>query len=223
MKKVSKLTVLLLALVMVFSLCACGGSDAGKDLIGTWAINYDMADALAEELGSDYADFHAPLEMTLMFDFNADGTFKMYVEEDSFTSNFNTWMDAFLDYSVDSGMEMLYEMYESYGLTAEEVNDAIYEEFGMSMEEYVRETLAAELDMSSEISALLKEVETTGTYETKGSKLYMAEGSSKIDTNAYDIFTITGNKLTLELADGVDPAEAEIAPGLSYPLELQRK
>ncbi|MCH5276129.1 MAG: hypothetical protein J1E65_09830, partial [Lachnospiraceae bacterium] len=129
MKKLTKLTVLLLALVMVFSLCACGGSDAGKDLIGTWAIDYDMADVLADELGGDYADFHAPLKMTLLFDFNDDGTFKMYIDESSFTTNFNTWMDAFIDYSMD----IVYEEFEtSYGMSREETDAAVLENFGMS-------------------------------------------------------------------------------------------
>lgn len=217
MKKLTKLTVLLLALVMVLSLCACGGKDdAGKALIGTWALDCDLADAMADELGSDYADFNAPLKLTILFDFNEDGSYKMYIEEGSFTDSFSSWMDAFIDYSVD----MMYDMFEdAYGLSKEDADDLVLESYGMSMEEYMREEMSAAID----INALVREMESSGTYETKSNKLYLAEGSSKIDENYYDIFTVDGNKLTLELPEGADPSEAEIVPGLSYPLEFQKR
>lgn len=189
-------------------------AEEGKALIGTWAIDFDMADALAEELGGDYADFHSSFEMTLLFDFNADGTFKMYVDEGPFTTNFNNWLDAFIDYS----MEMVYDEFESYGLSREEVDADILENYGMSMQDYMF-LLVGELD----VSELVEELESAGTYETRGNKLYMAEGSDKIDPFVYDIFTVNGNKLTLELADGADPSEAEIVTGLSYPLILERR
>ena len=49
MKKGSKLLAILLTLVLVLSVCGCGGSDeSGKQLIGTWALEYDLADLLAE-------------------------------------------------------------------------------------------------------------------------------------------------------------------------------
>ena len=215
MKKLSKLTVLLLALVMVLSLCACGKDDAGKALIGTWALDYDLADALSDELGSDYADFHASLKMTMLFEFNEDGTFRLYIDESSFTNNFNTWMDAFIDYNV----EMMYDLYEDYyGLSREEVDEQLAQS-GTTLEESLRD----EMDSALDINALISEMESTGTYETKGDKLYLAEGSSSIDESVYDIFTVEGNKLTLNLPDGANASEAEIAPGLSYPVVLNKK
>ena len=39
MKKVSKMLVVLLALVMALSISGCGGSDSGKDLVGTWSLD----------------------------------------------------------------------------------------------------------------------------------------------------------------------------------------
>lgn len=217
MKKLTKLTVLLLALVMVLSLCACGGKDdAGKALIGTWALDCDLADAMADELGSDYADFNAPLKMTILFDFNEDGTYRMYIEESSFTDSFNSWVDAFIDYSEES----VYVMFEEdFGMSREETDAAILEGYGMTMREYMYETMGSQLDAGD----LVSEMESKGTYETKGNKLYLAEGSDKIDESYYDVFTVDGNKLTLELPDGVDKSQAEIVPGLSYPLNLQKR
>ena len=216
MKKLTKLTVLLLALVMVLSLCACGGKDdAGKALIGTWALDCDLSDAMADELGSDYADFSAPLELTLLFDFNEDGTYKMYIDKSTFSGSFDSWVNAFIDYNVD----MMYDMLTEQGLSKEEADAAILESFGMSLEEYFLDAFASELNADD----MADEMESTGTYQTKGDKLYLAEGSDSIDESYYDIFKVDGTKLTLELPDGVDESEGEIIPGLSYPLVLQKR
>ena len=215
MKKLTKLTVLLLTMVMALSLCACGGKDTGKDLVGTWALDCDLANAMAEELGEEYADFSAPLNLTILFDFNEDGTFRMYVDDAAFEGNFNSWMDEFIAYSV----EMMYGMFEDQGMSREDADAAVLESFGMSMEDYMREQIAGALD----VSELTAEMESTGNYKTKGDKLYMAEESEEFDDNSYDIFTVDGNSLTLELPEGADPSEGEIVPGLEYPLNLQKK
>ena len=51
----------------------------------------------------------------------------------------------------------------------------------------------------------------------------MAQDGESIDKNAYDVFTIDGSNLKLELPSGVDASEGEILPGLSYPLEFTKK
>ena len=104
MKKASKMLVVLLALVMALTICGCGGSDSGKDLVGTWSLDYDMASLLAGELGPDYADFNTPLVVSICFQFNEDGTFSMFGEQESFNANFNTWMDEFLAFSTYGGV-----------------------------------------------------------------------------------------------------------------------
>ena len=58
MKKVSKMLVVLLALVMAMSISGCGGSDSGKDLVGTWSLDYDLADLLAAKNGCAYRISH---------------------------------------------------------------------------------------------------------------------------------------------------------------------
>ena len=73
------------------------------------------------------------------------------------------------------------------------------------------------------MDALLQDMTITGTYETSGNKLYMAQDGESIDKNAYDVFTIDGSNLKLELPSGVDASEGEILPGLSYPLEFTKK
>lgn len=215
MKKVSKVVVVLLTLAMVLSLCACGGGDNGKELVGTWGLEYDMADLLAGEMGDEFADFTAPLEISICFEFKEDGTFRMFGEEASFKANFATWLDEFVAFGTD----IMYKEFDAQGLSQEEADAAFQESQGTSISDYLRTTFETSVD----IDALLAEMALSGTYETSGDKLYMAQDGESIDKNAYDVFTVDGSKLKLELPAGVDASEGEILPGLSYPLEFTKR
>lgn len=212
MKKARKLVVALLALVMALSMFGCGKS--GGDVTGTWSLEYDLSDALAGELGEDYADFKSPLVMKMLFEFNEDGTFRIYTEEASFVANFEKWLDEFIVFSVD----MMYDtLKEQNGLEKADADAMFQEAYSMSIEDFMRETVASQLDAS----ALVQEMATSGKYETSGDKLYMSEGDAAIDKNAYDVFTVNGDVLKLELPAGA--ANEEIVPGLSYPIELKKE
>lgn len=214
MKKISRMLAVLLVLVMALSICGCGGKDGGKDLIGTWAIQYDLADLLAGEMGDEFADFSSPLEMSICFEFKEDGTFSMFGEEESFKANFSTWLDEFLAFST----QMMYDEFENQGLGQEEADAAFQETYGNSIEDYLRENFESEVNVDS----LLQEMATNGKYEVSGNKLHMAEDGEEIDKNAYDVFTVTGDTLKLELPKGADPSQGEILPGLEYPLEFKK-
>ncbi|MCI8542302.1 hypothetical protein [Acetatifactor aquisgranensis] len=214
MKKMSKILAVLLVFVMALTICGCGGSDSGKELVGTWSLDYDLADLLAGEMGDDYAGFSAPLMMSICFEFKDDKTFTMYGEQESFKANFNTWLDEFLAFSA----EMLYSEFSNQGLDKAGADAAFEETYGSSIEDYLRQTFESQLDVDS----LLNEMTTSGKYETSGDKLYMAESGEDIDKSAYDIFTISGDTLKLELPSGADPSEGEILPGLQYPLEFKK-
>ena len=214
MKKVSKMLAVLLVLVMALTICGCGGSDSGKDLVGTWSLDYDLADMLAGEMGDEYADFNAPLIMTICFEFKDDKTFTMYGEPESFKANFSTWLDEFLAFST----EMMYTEFSNQGLDKDAADAAFEETYGSSITDYLRQTFESELDVDS----LLTEMTTNGKYDTSGDKLYMSEEGQEIDKSAYDVFTISGDTLKLELPSGADPSQGEILPGLEYPLELKK-
>ncbi len=214
MKKASKMLAVLLVLIMALTICGCGGNDSGKDLVGTWSLEYDMASLLAGELGDDFADFNAPLPMTICFEFKEDKTFTMYGESESFKASFNTWLDEFLTFSTD----MLYTQFSESGMSKEDADAAFEEQYGMSISDFMRQSVEESMDLD----ALLDEMTTTGKYETSGNKLYMAEEGEDIDKNAYDVFTVSGDTLKLELPSGADPSEGEILPGLQYPLEFKK-
>lgn len=216
MKKVSKVVVVLLTLAMVFSICACGGGgDSGKGLVGTWGLEYDMADLLAGEMGEEYADFNTPLEMSICFEFKEDGTFSMFGEETSFKANFATWLDELVAFSAD----IVYKAYEEQSVSREDLDAQFQTEYNTDVPGYLRQTFEESVDIDS----VLAEMAISGTYETSGNKLYMAQDGESIDKNAYDVFTVDGSKLKLELPAGVDASEGEILPGLSYPLEFTKR
>lgn len=214
MKKVSKMLVVVLALVMALTICGCGGSDSGKDLVGTWSLEYDLADLLAGEMGEDFEGFNAPLAMSICFEFKEDKTFRMYGEEESFKTNYNAWLDEFLAFAT----EMMYTEFSDQGLDKAAADAAFEETYGNNIEDYLRQTFESEVNVDS----LLEEMGTSGKYDTSGNKLYMAEEGTEIDKNAYDVFTVSGDTLKLELPSGADPSQGEILPGLAYPLELKK-
>lgn len=211
MKKVSKLVAMLMVLVMTLSLTACGGN-SGKDLVGTWSMSCDLSEMMSEQMGSEFADFSSSFVITLKFAFNEDGTFKMFVDEEELGGTLDTWMDDFIAYAVD----MTYDMFEEQGIDKETADGLIQEQYGTTMEEALRQEMEGSID-ASELAA---SVEVDGVYEVKGNKLYMSEGT-EINKNEYDLFKISGDTLTLELADGVEAEE--IIPGMSYPLSLTRE
>lgn len=211
MKKASKMLAVLLVLIMALTICGCGGNDSGKDLLGTWSLDYDMATLLAGELGDEFSGFNAPLIMSICFEFKEDGTYTMYGEPESFKANFNTWLEEFLTFSTDM-------LYEQFDVSKEEADAAFEKQYGMSISDFMRQTIDSELD----VDALLDEMTTSGKYETSGDKLYMADENGEIDKNAYDVFTVSGDTLKLELPAGADPSQGEILPGLEYPLEFKK-
>ncbi|MDE5679462.1 MAG: hypothetical protein K2I01_03405 [Lachnospiraceae bacterium] len=212
MKRISKIVTMLLACLMLFSLVGCGKSDAGKDLYGTWSMDVDLSEELNSQMGDEFAGFDGKLVITLKFDFNEDGSFKMYVESDALKESFAGWMDSFVVFSAD----VLYEEFNAQaGLTKEETDELIQSTYGCTMEEYIRSTMEGTVN----IDAMAAEMQTEGIWEAKGDKLYMSEGD-KIDVNSFDIFEVSGDTLTLSLPEGA--TDSSDIPGLSYPYSLQR-
>ncbi len=211
MKKTSKLVALLLVLAMVLSLTACG--NPAKNLYGTWSSEFDLSEALAQEMGDEFADFDAPFAFTIYFDFNEDGTCKMYVDQDEFSADMTTWIDELVAYAVD----MMYDTFEQQGVDKDTADSLLQEQFGMSIDEYMKSMIAESIDLES----MAADFETTGVYEVKGNKLYIAE--DEIDKNSYDIFSIEGDVLTIDMAEGAEASDVfSDIEGINYPFTFTR-
>ena len=209
-----KVAALLLAALLAFSMFGCGGDeDTSDQVIGTWALDYDMGPMISEEMGVEYAGFQSPLEVSIRFDFDEDGNYRMYVDEDLFRTNFNNWMTAFAGYMS----EELYQQIEAEGVDRATADQMIQETYGCTAQEYMTQLLQQSIDVDS----LLDEIESTGAYEARGEKLFMADPGEEISANQYDLFKVDGDTLTLSLAD--DSQDPEVLPGLDYPLVFTRQ
>lgn len=212
MKKLKKITVLLLACVVVLSLAACGKSDANA--VGTWSMKMDLSAAMKEEMGSEFADFDAPFVFTLYLDLNKDGSYKMYVDEKETERDMETFMDALADFFT----EYLYAAMEAQGVDRATAQAGLEAQVGMPVRDYAFQSIKDSID----ITELTKSMVQEGVYEVKGGKLFM--GLDKTSKNIYDFITIKGDKMTLDEAKdaAASPFFNGTIPGLSYPFELTR-
>ena len=103
----------------------------------------------------------------------------------------------------------MYQEFEDSGYSRDEIDSMFSEQYGMGIEEY----MLSELQSSVNINDLVGDIETTGVYEAKGNKLYMDE--VEVSSNVYDLFTVEGDKLTIDAAGDVD--SEEIIEGFDYP------
>ena len=180
------------------------------ELYGTWESTFDLSSAIESELGSDFDGFHEEFGITLMMDFNEDGTFKMYVDEAALTDSFNTYIESLAVF----GAEVIYEEFISSGYSRKEINSVFKQEYGMGIEEY----MLSELQGSVDVEDLVADIETTGVYEVKGNRLYMDEIA--VSSYVYDLFTIEGDVLTIEASGDVE--SMEIFEDFNYPYVFNR-
>lgn len=205
MKKLSKLSALIMVMILAFSLVGCG--DNSDKVLGTWETSFDLSEAMLDGTGDEYADFSAEFVVNMRLAFEEGGTYRMYLEEESTKANFEQWLDALVDYET----EMVYAAYEEQGFSREEVDEQAQQQYGMSMKEYILEDRQNVFD----IDGFIAEIDTSGVYQAKGDKLYL--GEEEISPTTYDLFTVEGDTLTLNAATEEIAEEAALVPGFEYP------
>lgn len=194
---------------------ALAGLVSDGALVGTWVLEYDIQSMIVEELGEDFADFESPLVIPIMFEFNEDGTFRMYLGG-NLRQNFDDWLDDFVEYTAD----YIYGMFEAEGLGRTEIDYLIEGVYGSSLEDYLRTMLYEEMGSALEDLEDLGDMEETAYYEVQGDRIYMSDYSYDIiGNNDYVLFEIYGDTLILTEEGG---AGQEIIEGLSYPLTFKR-
>ena len=187
------------------------GIPVDTSLVGKWKLEYDMNDIIASTVGEDMDNFDSEFYVTFVFEFTEDGICRLSLDEDSFVKSFDSWKDDLLDYLIDMALE---EYISDGGMTKKEFEKAFKSTYGMTLKEYFSEMLDEELD----VSELLDETETEMKYYVEGDKLYLVDDTDTEDY--YEKFYIEGDTLVLG-GDG-SLSEAEILPGLSYPLQLTK-
>lgn len=180
------------------------------ELYGTWAATFDLSEAMETQLGEEFEGFHEEFDITLMMDFNEDGTYKMYIDEASLTDTLDVYIESLAAFSS----ELLYEELKASGHTRKEVDSAFSREYGMGVKEY----MIKEFKSTMRVEDLMNNIETTGVYDVKGNKLYMDE--TAISSYQYDLFTIEGDVLTIDIEEGT--VYVEMIEGFTYPFVFNR-
>lgn len=210
MKKLSKLSALIMVMILAFSLVGCG--DNSDEVLGTWETSFDLSEAMLDGTGDDYADFNAQFVVNMRMQFSEGGTYRMYLEEESTKANFEQWLDALVDYET----EMVYAAYEEQGFSRAEVDEQAQQQYGSSLRDYIMEDRQDVFD----IDGFIAEIDTSGVYQAKGNKLYL--GEEEISPNTYDLYTLEGDTLTLDAATEEIAAEAALVPGFEYPYVFKK-
>lgn len=215
MKKGKRLVALLLTLLSAFSISGCGSEkeiETTNELIGSWSMECDFAEGMNSAMGEEYAGMETEFVAKVIYEFTQEGTYKMYVDKDSFVASFDGWLDDYVAYTVEN----MYVAFAEEGLSKEDADLIIEEEYGCGITEYLYDATKAQLDLD----AMVEDMVSEGIYEVKGEKLHMSDGA-EINENRYDIYKIEGNTLTLDVPEGVE-AQA-IFPGVEYPLILTKE
>lgn len=253
MKNMKRMLALLLALAMVFCLAACGAkgdgaedkkdegssnvTDTKKDepakeeddkasdedkLAGEWTCRLDLSETVNTVVGEmmDGEDVlpDAPIYMDMTIEFD-DGECALTgaIDEGSFNDYIDALVDAMIDYMYDAA--------EAEGMSKEEFDQQIQDEAGMSMEEYMDETMSTMMDeMGSEMS-----FESGTMYykvDSDEGRIYMAEDEADLeDTEDYMEYSVTNKKLTIKkiVEDGEDSDAMGLeAYGIELPWEFEK-
>lgn len=201
LKKGKRILALLLIMVLAVSLCGCGNT--AKKLYGTWETTIDYSYAIEEGLGSEFEDFHHDFDIKMMFEFKEDGTYSMYADEESTQETYDNWINALVPYLA----EMMYEECKESGMSREDVDTVVQEQYGCSVEEYMLEEIKSEVDIDEYIS----QMKSDGVFKAKGDKLYL-------DEDGYDVFTVENDTLTIDIPEGAVVEDDEMIEGIEYPL-----
>ncbi|MBD5542050.1 MAG: hypothetical protein HDR00_12860 [Lachnospiraceae bacterium] len=180
------------------------------ELYGTWAATFDLSEEMASQMEGELEGFHEKFDITVMIDFNEDGTYKMYADEVALTDTFNTWLESLAAFSA----EIVYKQLTADGYTRKEINSFFARDYGMGFEEY----MLSELQSNFNIEELIDSLESTGVYDIKGNKFYISE--TAISPYQYDLFTLEGDVLTINADE--DAISVEMIEGFTYPFVFNR-
>lgn len=216
MKNWMKRMALVLTLVLVLgAFSACGALEGlfGPKIAGEWEGNWDMAEIFNSSMaaGGDatMAEYLSVEELNIpvCFEFEDDGTYKMYVDEDGLKDSFE-----------DLKSKMLIQMRAYFDDTL----GATLAAAGMTLDDVLASqglTLESMVDEALDVDALFDpdDLSESGTYKLENGKLYF-------DEDEYMLCEIDGDTMTLDLPEDseMDGDLGEIM-GMLLPMTLKRK
>lgn len=202
---------LLIAVLLVFSLAACGENNSGNtdsteaqvsteantSIVGTWKYKLDFKTVLEGQKEAAYEGQEALYEsmlkafegitIDLFFEFDENNGYKFYADEESAKQAVDKLKERIID--------ILPDMFEAMGISKDDYNKYL-EESGMTAEQ-----LAASYTQNMDADSFT-DMSAEGTYKAEDGKLCLSDGNEKIDENAYISYELSGNKLTFTAYSG---------------------
>ena len=250
MKTMNKLLALLLALIMVFCLAACGTgnendndnkddknnssvdnndskddedneSDAEK-ILGEWSCRVDASEMAKNSIEAQFGDdFQGPdISFYLILTFNFDDG-ELVWKGKLDEDSWSDYMNALVDILVD----YTYEMGEEQGMSREEVEDKVKQESGMTVEEYFAHLAEQSIEMSADAN-----FEMSLGYELDEDKglIYIGADEDELESKKEAmVYKFSGSKLSITgiISDGEEIGDSiDLACGsIKLPWTFEKK
>ena len=221
---------LVISLIMILSLAACGGknntqnadkpaateSPANNSIVGTWKYTLDFKTVMESEGQEAYEGQQGLYEsmlkafsgitLDLYFEFDDNHKFKFYADEESAKQAVEQLKSRIKD--------LLPDMFEAMGVSKEDY-DKYLAQSGMTEDE-LAESYTKNMDTDD-----LTDMSATGIYKAQDGKLYMANEGDDFNDSAYISYEISGNKLRFTEFTG----DVDYLGGLkdyAFPMEMER-
>lgn len=208
----SKIVCILLVMAMAVTLFGCGKGDKDK-FIGTWNATVDATDVfndmLADELGDEMAGYFtfSQFDFVMVFVFNEDDTYTMYIDEDSFMAAIEIFKD-----DCKAGFERYFE-----DMIAAEGLDMTVEDL-LALSGYTLDELMEEAFGEALTDEMMDSMQASGKWKAEGGKLYTTEGDDDDFANAgYELYEFTSDGINLVAGDDADDMISAL-----YPLVLEK-
>lgn len=188
-KKISVVLCALLVVAMMVSLTGC--LDRVK-ILGVWKGDLDMTEFINESITeedksvAEYIKIE-DFKITVVFEFNSDGTYSQKVDEEAFKKTAESFKE-----DMKEGMIKYFEAY----LEEANVNMSVDELLAASNTD-LDKMIAEEYD-DDFFKDATDSMTNEGNYEVKGGKLFLSDGADHaVDEDVYDTYEIKGDTLTL--------------------------
>ena len=156
---------------------------ATKDIQGIWYADVTMTSA---DLGLDDGTMgDVAMHVTLDFRNNGDMVFSAEFADE----------EAFIAAMIDAYEEILYAEFASYGMSKEDADAAMEQEYGLTVRGYLEATLG-QLDLNELLASIYSEMGVGGVYYIENGKLY--SGLSWTATMTEEPFTLHADSLVID-------------------------
>lgn len=153
-------------------------------VIGVWQFQYTIP---AETF--DLEGFETPLNVQMVYTLSEDATWSITIDWDKTEAEITEFSKALSTYTSD----LMYKQFADQNLDKDQANEAMQQQYGKTVEEYVDELIAQSLSTEALAASTPEE---SGTYYVEGNSLHLRNRSSIAEEVI--AFTLEGDTLTLQ-------------------------